>query len=69
MHRPYRVANGGIKMTENFDWADFFHGGLPPYQFFRLSFDELTRLVASSKVEGGVRYDSGSLPDRAGCVL
>ena len=40
-------------MTENLDWLDFFHGGVPPYQFFRLSFDELSKLVASSKVEGG----------------
>jgi hypothetical protein len=41
-------------MTENLDWLDFFHGGVPPYQFFRLSFDELSELVASSKVEDGL---------------
>lgn len=41
-------------MTENLNWLDFFHGGVPPYQFFRMSFDELSRLVASSTVDKGL---------------
>jgi hypothetical protein len=31
-------------MTEELNWLDFFHGGVPPYQFFRLSLDDLKKL-------------------------
>jgi hypothetical protein len=41
-------------MTENLNSLDFFHGGVPPYKVFRLSYDELSRLMASSRVDEGM---------------
>lgn len=45
------VATATKRMTEKIDWMEFFNGGVPPYGFFRLSFNELSRLVASSEVD------------------
>jgi hypothetical protein len=35
-------------MDKDLDWLDFFHGGVPPYQLFRLASAELAKLVAAS---------------------
>jgi hypothetical protein len=35
-------------MTEELNWLDFFHGGVPAYQFFRLSLDDLKKLALIS---------------------
>jgi hypothetical protein len=41
-------------MTEELMWLDFFHGGVPAYQLFRLSLDDLEKLAAmSDDKEGG----------------
>ena len=48
-----RVVLHDRTMPQNLDWLDFFHGGVPPYQLFRLSFDELSRLAESSTAEKG----------------
>src|ERR1051326_3137074 len=35
-------------MSKELSWLDFFHGGVPPYQVFRMSLDDLEKVARMS---------------------